>query len=60
VTFVNDDDNVHNVYSATPGQEFDLGAQQPGTAGSHVFATSGEVKVRCAIHPRMRLTVTVE
>ena len=60
VSFVNDDDNVHNVYSATPGHEFDLGAQKPGDVGQHVFETAGEVAVRCAIHPRMRLSVTVE
>jgi len=60
VTFVNDDDNVHNVHSQSAGHAFDLGAQQPGEQGSHVFATPGEVDVRCAIHPRMRLKVTVE
>ncbi len=60
VTFVNDDDNVHNVHSVSPGHAFDLGAQQPGDKGSHVFASPGEVDVRCAIHPRMRLTVKVE
>ena len=60
ISFVNDDDNVHNVYSATPGHEFDLGAQKPGDSGAHVFASPGEVAVRCAIHPRMRLTVNVE
>ena len=60
VTFVNDDKNVHNVYSSTPGSEFDLGAQKPGASDAHVFTTPGEVKVRCAIHPRMRLTVNVD
>ena len=60
IAFVNDDDNVHNVYSATEGHEFDLGAQRPGDVGEHVFPTPGEVQVRCAIHPRMRMSVTVE
>ena len=60
IAFVNDDDHVHNVYSSTSGHAFDLGAQKPGDVGEHVFPTPGEVKVRCAIHPRMRLTVNVE
>jgi plastocyanin len=60
IEFVNDDGNVHNVHSATEGHVFDLGAQEPGASNTHVFAAPGEVAVRCAIHPRMRLAVTVE
>ena len=60
ISFVNDDDITHNVYSRSKGHTFDIGAQRPGTAVSHQFAASGKVKVRCAIHPRMKLTVNVE
>ncbi len=60
IRFVNADDIVHNVRSATSGHEFDLGAQQPGTEIAHTFSKRGKVKVRCAIHPRMKMSVVVE
>ena len=60
IKFVNDDDITHNVHSSTDGQSFDLGAQAPGTESSYTFAQAGEVKIRCAIHPKMKLTVTVK
>lgn len=60
ISFVNDDDITHNVYSRSKGHKFDVGAQRPGTTVSHSFTAPGKVKVRCAIHPRMKLTVVVE
>ena len=60
ISFVNDDDITHNVYSRSKGHKFDIGAQRPGTSVAHKFTAPGKVKVRCAIHPRMKLTVTVE
>jgi plastocyanin len=60
ISFVNDDDITHNVYSRSKGHKFDIGAQRPGTSVSHQFSAPGKVKVRCAIHPRMKLTVNVE
>lgn len=60
ITFLNDDGTTHNVHSNTSGFEFDLGAQAPGTSQSHVFDQKGELKVRCAIHPKMKMTVVVE
>lgn len=60
VTFINDDKVAHNVYSRSSAGKFDTGAQQPGTTLSHVFDKPGKVKVRCAIHPRMKLTVNVQ
>ncbi len=59
VTFLNDDETTHNVHSATDGHVFDLGAQAPGESLSHTFDTVGDVKVRCAIHPKMKVTVQV-
>ena len=59
ITFVNQDAFVHNVYSRTPGHQFDMGARAPGQADSVRFARPGTVAIRCAIHPKMRLTVTV-
>jgi plastocyanin len=59
LTFVNDDTVPHNIYSATRGNEFDLGSQAPGTATDIEFTEVGEVDVLCAIHPRMTMRVKV-
>lgn len=60
INFANNDKKTHNVYSRSKGHKFDIGAQRPGTSASHTFSAPGKVKVRCAIHPRMKLTVNVE
>jgi plastocyanin len=60
VKFVNKDDMVHDVHSTSDGYDFDLGAQKPGSETSYTFDKPGKVKVRCAIHPKMKLEVTVE
>lgn len=59
VKFVNSDSITHNVHSRSAPDKFDLGAQKPGTAATHVFDKAGKFKVRCAIHPKMKVTVTV-
>ena len=60
ITFVNDDGTTHNVHSTTAGHEFDLGAQAPGESSTHIFNSAGTAKVRCAIHPKMKIDVIVE
>jgi plastocyanin len=60
LTFVNSDTVVHNVASVTDGYEFDLGFQKPGQRISTRLTKSGKIDVRCAIHPKMKLTVTVK
>jgi plastocyanin len=60
LTFVNDDTVAHNVISTSAGNEFNLGSQAPGASSPVTFKTAGEVKIVCAIHPRMQMTVTVE
>jgi plastocyanin len=57
--FVNDDNIVHNILSASPGNEFNLGSQGPGVSTPVTLNKTGDVAVLCAIHPRMKLTVTV-
>lgn len=59
VTFVNNDPFGHNVYSLTPGGEFDIGLQPPGTQSAVPFARSGTFDVRCRIHPKMRAQIVV-
>lgn len=60
IVFVNDDTGTHNVFSESPGNAFDLKAQRPGSRSNVTFSSPGQVDVRCAIHPTMRLSVTVE
>src|SRR5262245_20627945 len=58
--FVNNDDVVHNVFSISPGYEFDLGFQQPGAVASMMLKKAGRGEFRCAIHPRMKVVVNVK
>ena len=60
VVFANHDPVVHNVFSQTPGFEFNLKRQPPGARGAVRFERVGVVDVRCAIHPSMKLTITVQ
>jgi len=59
VVFVNDDPVVHNVFSQTPGFEFNLKRQPVGSSGTVTFNRTGVAEVRCAIHPGMKLSITV-
>lgn len=59
VVFVNDDRFGHNVYSETPGADFDIGRQPPGQRTPVVFRRAGNFEVRCRIHPKMKLEVAV-
>jgi plastocyanin len=59
VTFVNDDNVPHNIASTSKGNEFNLGSQGPGSSTPVTFKEAGDAQVICAIHPRMKMTVTV-
>ncbi len=59
VRFVNDDFYGHNVYSETEGGSFDIGLQPPGEERDVVLEKLGIIDVRCRIHPRMRMKITV-
>lgn len=59
LTYVNDDSIPHNIMSATKGSEFNLGSQAPGMSTDVTFKEAGNVQVICAIHPRMKMMVTV-
>jgi plastocyanin len=60
VVFTNNDPVVHNVFSETPGFEFNLKRQAPGASAATTFRREGVAEVRCAIHPSMKLTITVK
>jgi plastocyanin len=59
VAFANNDPVVHNVFSETPGFEFNLKRQPPGMSQAVPFGRAGVAEIRCAIHPSMKLTITV-
>jgi plastocyanin len=60
IRFVNDDTVTHNVFSKSPTAPFNLKLQPPGGSQDVRFERPGTALVRCAIHPMMRLEVTVE
>jgi len=60
VKFVNEDSVAHNVHSRGAAETFDLGVQKPGETSGHTFSKPGTYKVRCAIHPKMKLDITVK
>ena len=60
VRIVNDDGElIHHAYVHTPQFSFDSGEQEPGSKTDIVFPVAGTFTVLCAIHPKMRLVVTV-
>ena len=59
ISFKNDDEVTHNVFSITPGMEFDLHRQAPGASSTISFNKAGDAEVDCSIHPRMKLLVHV-
>ena len=60
VVYLNDDRFAHNLFSNTPGHEFDVRKQMPGDRHTITLDRKGVFEVRCAIHPRMRMKITVE
>lgn len=59
IMFRNDDNVVHNVFTSSPDFKFNLRSQAPGTSAAVAFDKPGTHSVRCAIHPTMKLSVTV-
>ena len=60
IVFTNEDDVMHNIHIFGPGDfEKDLGLQKPGATLSYVFDKTGTVRIRCNIHPSVKMTVTV-
>jgi plastocyanin len=58
--FTNDDDVIHNIHIFGPGEdEKDLGLQKPKATLSYTFAKAGSYRVRCNIHPSIKMAVTV-
>ena len=60
VVFQNDDGVTHNVFSTSKANAFTIKVQKPGESSTVDFNEEGTTEVRCAIHPKMKLTVTVK
>jgi plastocyanin len=59
VVFRNEDAFVHNVFSLADADTFDLGSFGKDQARDHVFTKAGSFEVECAVHPEMKMVVTV-
>jgi plastocyanin len=62
IVFTNEDDVIHNIHVFGPGNDesADLGLQKPGVTLSFKFDKSGAYRVRCNIHPSVKMAVTVK
>jgi plastocyanin len=62
ITFTNEDDVIHNIHIFGPGEDdsTDLGLQKPGATLSYKFDKAGAYRVRCNIHPSVKMAVTVK
>lgn len=59
VTFRNDDNFFHNIFSLSPSNTFDLGSFGKGEGRNVTLAKEGVVDVECAIHPQMKMRIEV-
>ncbi|MFA5988773.1 MAG: plastocyanin/azurin family copper-binding protein [Sphingomonas sp.] len=60
VTFQNDDTTSHNILVTGNGVNLNSGLQSPGVAFKAPFLKPGVYQVLCGIHPKMKMSVTVE
>jgi plastocyanin len=59
ILFKNDDPVVHNIFAKSDVKTFNV-TQNPGEETPITADAAGTFVVRCAIHPKMKLTVKVE
>ena len=61
IAFVNRDDVTHNINVINDDDDaIDLGLQKPGETLNYKFDKTGRFKIRCSIHPSMKMTVNVK
>jgi cytochrome c peroxidase len=61
IVFANRDDVTHNINVIDEDDDAtDLGLQKPGESLTYKFDKAGRFKVRCSIHPSMKMTVSVK
>jgi plastocyanin len=59
VRFPNEDPILHNVFSSSPGNRFDLGLYGKSEGLTHRFDEPGLVRVFCNVHSRMSAHIVV-
>jgi tetratricopeptide (TPR) repeat protein len=59
VTFANQDKEVHNIFSKSQNNQFNLGAMAAGSSRSLTFDQAGPVVLRCNLHKDMLGTIFV-
>jgi plastocyanin len=61
LTFANHDDVTHNINVINSDDDAtDLGLQKPGETLKYKFDKTGRFKIRCSIHPSMKMSANVE
>jgi plastocyanin len=62
IVFTNEDDVIHNIHIFGPGNDdsADLGLQKPGATLTYRFDRAGAYRVRCNIHPSVKMAVNVK
>lgn len=61
LVFRNNDDYMHNIQIVNgAGEVNDRGLQKRGENIDHTFNTPGHYQVRCSMHRKMRIEVTVK
>lgn len=62
IVFTNEDDVIHNIHIFGPGNDdsADLGLQKPGATLTYRFDKAGAYRVRCNIHPSVKMAVSVK
>ena len=59
ISFRNEDPFVHNIFSLSDVQSFDLGTFAKGELRQVKLGNAGKIEVECAVHPEMKLVVEV-
>ena len=59
ISFPNKDEILHNVFSVTPGSEFDLGLYGEGASADYKFQKTGVILINCNAHHVMQANVLV-
>lgn len=59
VSFPNQDEILHNVFSVSPAGSFDLGFYGEGKSAQYTFRRTGLALINCNVHPQMQANVLV-
>jgi plastocyanin len=60
LVFNNQDAFVHNIFSLSEVQSFDLGTFGKGEIRKVTLTKPGKIEIECAVHPGMKMTVDVK